>query len=112
MHATSKPAELVAAPQERAPDSYCGAPLGVEAAWWPNGIDVPGVVFRAKDEEDAVRIAHDSPFGLGGSIFTSDTRHGAELARKLSTGMVFINHPAMVNADLPMDPGIDLPTPA
>ena len=41
MHATSKPAELVAAPQERAPDPYCGAPLGVEAAWWPNGFDVP-----------------------------------------------------------------------
>jgi len=43
MHATSKPAELVAAPQESAPDPYCGTPLGVEAAWCPNGFDVPGV---------------------------------------------------------------------
>ena len=43
MHATSKPAELVAAPQESAPDPYGGTPLGVEAAWWLNGIDVPGV---------------------------------------------------------------------
>ena len=59
------------------------------------------MLFRAKDEEDAIRIANDSPFGLGGSIFTRDTRHGAELARKLSTGMVFINHPTMVKADLP-----------
>jgi len=33
MHATTKPAEFVAAPQESAPDPYCGAPLGVEAAW-------------------------------------------------------------------------------
>jgi hypothetical protein len=33
MHATSnKPAELVAAPRESAPDPYCGTPLGVEAA--------------------------------------------------------------------------------
>jgi hypothetical protein len=43
MHAPSKSAELVAAPQQRAPDPYGGAPLGVEVAWWPNGIDVPGV---------------------------------------------------------------------
>jgi hypothetical protein len=44
MHATSQPAELLAAPRESAPDPYCGTPLGVEAAWWPNGIDVPRAV--------------------------------------------------------------------
>ena len=59
------------------------------------------MVFRAKDEADAVRIANDSPFGLGGSVFTSDTKRGAEVARKISTGMVFVNHPTMVKADLP-----------
>ncbi|PWQ93785.1 NAD-dependent succinate-semialdehyde dehydrogenase [Leucothrix arctica] len=59
------------------------------------------MIFRAKDEEDAIRIANDSPFGLGGSVFTSDPRHGAEVAKKISTGMVFVNHPTMVKADLP-----------
>lgn len=59
------------------------------------------MLFRAKDEADAIRIANDSPFGLGGSVFTSDTKHGAEVARKISTGMVFVNHPTMVKADLP-----------
>ena len=59
------------------------------------------MLFRAKDEDDAVRIANDSPFGLGGSVFTLDTKHGAEVARKISTGMVFVNHPTMVKADLP-----------
>ncbi|MDB5564402.1 MAG: Aldehyde Dehydrogenase [Tardiphaga sp.] len=59
------------------------------------------MLFRAKDEADAVRIANDSPFGLGGSVFTSDTKHGVEVARKISTGMVFVNHPTMVKADLP-----------
>ncbi|MDE1148019.1 MAG: NAD-dependent succinate-semialdehyde dehydrogenase [Azospirillaceae bacterium] len=59
------------------------------------------MLFRAKDEDDAVRIANDSPYGLGGSVFTSDTKHGAEVARKISTGMVFVNHPTMVKADLP-----------
>lgn len=59
------------------------------------------MVFRAKDEDDAVRIANDSPFGLGGSVFTRDTAHGAEVAKKISTGMVFVNHPTKVEADLP-----------
>ncbi|HEY0271064.1 MAG TPA: NAD-dependent succinate-semialdehyde dehydrogenase [Sphingomonas sp.] len=59
------------------------------------------MLFRAKDEADAVRIANDSPFGLGGSVFTSDTKHGVEVAKKISTGMVFVNHPTMAKADLP-----------
>lgn len=59
------------------------------------------MMFRAKDEDDAVRIANDSPYGLGGSVFTSDSKHGAEIAKAISTGMVFVNHPTMVKADLP-----------
>jgi len=59
------------------------------------------MLFRAKDEADAVRIANDSPFGLGGSVFTADSKHGAEVAARISTGMVFVNHPTMVKADLP-----------
>ncbi|PTW63382.1 succinate-semialdehyde dehydrogenase/glutarate-semialdehyde dehydrogenase [Breoghania corrubedonensis] len=59
------------------------------------------MVFKAKDEDDAVRIANDSPFGLGGSVFTADTRHGEEVANRISSGMVFVNHPTMVKADLP-----------
>jgi hypothetical protein len=41
MHSTSEPAELGAAPGESPRDPYSGTPLGVEAAWCPNGIDVP-----------------------------------------------------------------------
>ncbi|KWR80378.1 NAD-dependent succinate-semialdehyde dehydrogenase [Pseudomonas sp. PI1] len=59
------------------------------------------MIFRAKDEQDAVRIANDSPFGLGGSVFTADAKHGAEVAKRISTGMVFVNHPSTSKADLP-----------
>lgn len=59
------------------------------------------MLFRARDEEDAIRIANDSPFGLGGSVFTSDPERGAAVARRIETGMVFVNHPTMVKADLP-----------
>lgn len=59
------------------------------------------MILKAEDEADAVAIANDSPFGLGGSVFTSNPEHGAEVAAKISTGMVFVNHPTMVKADLP-----------
>ena len=58
-------------------------------------------VIRAKDEAEAIAIANDSPFGLGGSVFTQDIKHGVEVAQKISTGMVYINHPTGVAADLP-----------
>ena len=58
-------------------------------------------LYRAENEEDAIRIANDSPYGLGGSVFTRDTERGVAVARRIYTGMVFINHPTMVKADLP-----------
>ncbi|WP_179338775.1 NAD-dependent succinate-semialdehyde dehydrogenase [Winogradskyella ludwigii] len=49
-------------------------------------------LIRAKDENDAMRIANDSRFGLGGGIFSKDVDHAIELAEKhFDTGMVFIN---------------------
>jgi succinate-semialdehyde dehydrogenase / glutarate-semialdehyde dehydrogenase len=59
------------------------------------------MLFRARDENEAIEIANDSPFGLGGSVFTSNRARGEAVARKMSTGMVFVNHPTMVKADLP-----------
>ncbi len=59
------------------------------------------MLFRAKDEADAIRIANDSPFGLGGSVFSADPEHGRRVAEQISTGMVYVNHPTMVKADLP-----------
>ncbi|WP_118134552.1 NAD-dependent succinate-semialdehyde dehydrogenase [Oceanicella sp. SM1341] len=49
-------------------------------------------VIRAKDDEDAMRIANDSRFGLGGGIFSRDEERAVELAgQHFDTGMVFIN---------------------
>jgi succinate-semialdehyde dehydrogenase/glutarate-semialdehyde dehydrogenase len=59
------------------------------------------MLFRAADEDHALRLANDTPFGLGGSVFTADTARGVALAKQMATGMVFINHPTMVKADLP-----------
>jgi acyl-CoA reductase-like NAD-dependent aldehyde dehydrogenase len=44
-----------------------------------------------EDENDAVRIANDSPYGLGGGVWTADREHGLELARRIRTGTVTVN---------------------
>lgn len=55
-------------------------------------------VIKAKNEEDAIRIANDSPFGLGAAVFTKDLKRGEEIAnRKLEAGACFVN--AMVKSD-------------
>jgi succinate-semialdehyde dehydrogenase/glutarate-semialdehyde dehydrogenase len=57
--------------------------------------------FRVKNEDEAVALANDSDFGLGGSVFTSDIARGQRVASQIDTGMVFINHPTWTTADLP-----------
>lgn len=49
------------------------------------------VVIPFDDEQDAVNIANDSPFGLGGTIFTSDADHGAAVAAQVETGSMGVN---------------------
>jgi succinate-semialdehyde dehydrogenase/glutarate-semialdehyde dehydrogenase len=58
-------------------------------------------IYRVADEQEAIDIANGSPFGLGGSVFTQDIERGRKVARKLETGMVYINQPTKVAADIP-----------
>lgn len=49
-------------------------------------------IIRARDDEDAMRIANDSRYGLGGGIFSKDVEKARKLAATwFDTGMVFIN---------------------
>lgn len=48
-------------------------------------------VIRYRDEDDAVRIANDSDFGLAGSVWTRDVAHGLEIASRIRTGTYGIN---------------------
>ena len=48
-------------------------------------------LIKAKDEDDAVRIANDTNFGLGASLWTSDKNKAKKLAAKIESGSVFIN---------------------
>jgi len=57
--------------------------------------------FPARDEEEAIAIANNSPFGLGGSVYTSDIEHGKRVASRIETGMVFLNYPFISAPDPP-----------
>ena len=49
------------------------------------------VVYKVGSVDEAVDLANDSPFGLGGAVFHTDTAVALEVANRLDTGMVFIN---------------------
>jgi hypothetical protein len=47
------------------------------------------LIFRVKDEKNAIGLANDSPYGLGGSVITRDVERGKRVAHQIETGMVF-----------------------
>ena len=57
--------------------------------------------FRVRDEDEAVAIANDTEYGLGGSVFTGDLEHGKEIAERIESGMVFVNRPTWTAPELP-----------
>ena len=60
-------------------------------AWGEELFGPVASVIRARDEEDAVRIANESNFGLGGSVWTRDSARGERVARRLDCGCAFVN---------------------
>lgn len=59
------------------------------------------MVFRAADEDDAVRIANDTPYGLGSYVFTPDAAQAQRVAEQIEAGMVFVNGVGLDAAELP-----------
>lgn len=59
------------------------------------------IVIHARDEADALRIANDSPFGLGGSVWTQDSARGERVARQVESGCTFVNGMVKSDARLP-----------
>ena len=55
-------------------------------------------ILRVKDEDEAVRVANDTTFGLGGSVWTRDAGRGERVARQLQVGVAFVN--AIVRSDV------------
>lgn len=58
-------------------------------------------IYVVQDDEEAVRLANDSHYGLGGAIFSRDIERAKGLASRIETGMVYINWLTDTAAELP-----------
>jgi succinate-semialdehyde dehydrogenase/glutarate-semialdehyde dehydrogenase len=58
-------------------------------------------VYKVHSEKEAIELANDVPYGLGGAVFAGDTNHAAEVAAQIETGMVGANQSQSYNAELP-----------
>lgn len=58
-------------------------------------------VYKVHSEAEAIELANDSMYGLGGTVFAGDPDHGAEVAAQIETGMVFVNNFMVSLPELP-----------
>ncbi|MEO8000622.1 MAG: NAD-dependent succinate-semialdehyde dehydrogenase [Arenimonas sp.] len=91
-----------------------GCELGTGASHYPASIldnVMPGMpayseelfgpvasIIRVKDDDEAVRVANDTLFGLGASVWTQDKQRGENIARRIKAGATFVN--AQVRSDV------------
>jgi succinate-semialdehyde dehydrogenase/glutarate-semialdehyde dehydrogenase len=58
-------------------------------------------LYKVDSEDDALRVANDTPFGLGSYVFTTDAEQAKRVADKIDAGMVFINCVGAEGVELP-----------
>jgi succinate-semialdehyde dehydrogenase / glutarate-semialdehyde dehydrogenase len=59
------------------------------------------VVYKVRDEEEAVALANNSRFGLGAAVFSSDVDRARSVADRIEAGMVWVNQPTGSFPELP-----------
>ena len=88
-----------------------------QGAWYPPGVltgIAPGddaahqelfgpvaMVLKVRDENEAVAVANDTPYGLGSYVFTTDPDQAERVAERIDAGMVFVNGVGAEGAELP-----------
>ena len=58
-------------------------------------------IWKVKDAEEALKIANDTPFGLGASIYTKNVELAQKLARRIDSGMVYVKKQVSFSPELP-----------
>lgn len=86
-------------------DSHAGYPASIldavvpgMAAYEEELFGPVASILRVKDEAEAIKVANDTTFGLGGSVWTGDRERGNQVARQLQCGAAFVN--AVVKSDV------------
>src|SRR4029078_8328442 len=52
-------------------------------------------IIRVADEEEAIRVANDSDYGLSAAVFTRDAARGLRVARRIRSGICHVNGPTV-----------------
>jgi NAD-dependent aldehyde dehydrogenases len=60
-------------------------------------------IYEVENEAEAIELANDSCYGLGGSVFSKNEARAEKVARQLETGMVYINHVTGTSPELPFN---------
>jgi succinate-semialdehyde dehydrogenase / glutarate-semialdehyde dehydrogenase len=58
-------------------------------------------VYRVSNEDDAVKLANDTPYGLGSYVMTNNAEQAKRVADQIDAGMVFVNAAGLEGAELP-----------
>ncbi len=105
--ATAAGASLVTAPGDAPSEGAyvaAGVLTGITAenpAFYQELFGPVAMVFKVADEQEAVHLANDTPFGLGSYVFTTDAEQALRVADQLEVGMVFVNGVGADGAELP-----------
>jgi succinate-semialdehyde dehydrogenase/glutarate-semialdehyde dehydrogenase len=59
------------------------------------------VVYKVRDEDEAVELANNSDFGLGATVMSGDLDRARAVAERIEAGMVWVNQPTGSSAELP-----------
>ncbi|MCG2621359.1 NAD-dependent succinate-semialdehyde dehydrogenase [Arthrobacter sp. I2-34] len=70
-------------------------------AWTEELFGPVAVVYKVSSDEEALALANDTPYGLGGAVFSTDTDRARKIAERLDTGMTNVNAAAGEGADMP-----------
>lgn len=89
-------------------DSHAGYPASIldavvpgMAAYEEELFGPVASILRVKDEAEAIKVANDTTFGLGGSVWTGDRERGNQVARQLQCGAAFVNTVVKSDVRLP-----------
>lgn len=70
-------------------------------AWSEELFGPVAVVYKVSSDEEAITLANDTPYGLGGAVFSTDKERARRVAEQLESGMTNVNTAAGEGADLP-----------
>lgn len=82
------------------PAVITGIPVGSDS-YYEEFFGPVAEVYKVSSEDEAIEVANDSNYGLGGAVMSEDTERAKRVANKIVTGMIHVNVPQARGAELP-----------